>query len=110
MIKRKKKKKDPRLFVTLGIIMMIIGTYAMLSCVMGGRLSAAESIALPFGFITVAMGAMLLTRSAIAVFFLFLYATKNLILNLVHEGIIDPANLIWICLIALCLPLIKLAQ
>jgi len=50
------------------------------------------------------------TTTAIAVFFLFLYATTNLILNLVHEGIIDPANLIWICLIALCLPLIKLAQ
>lgn len=110
MINKKKKKKDPRLFVTLAIIMMIIGTYAMLSCVMGGRLNAAESIALPFGFITVAMGAMLLTRSAIAVFFLFLYATTNLILNLVHEGVTNPVNLIWIVLLALCLPLIKLVQ
>ena len=105
-----KKKKDPRLFVILGIVMILIGTYAMLSCVMGGRISPTEAFPLPFGFTTVAMGAMLLTRTAISVFFLFLYAVTIMIMGIVHDGFLTSQPLICLVLLGLCFPLTKHAK
>lgn len=105
-----KKKNNAKRFIALGYLMIAAGTWAMVSCVIGGRLSAEESLPLPFGFITVATGAMLLTRTKIAVFFLFLYGATLLILNIVHEGVTQPYNLIWVALIAVCLPLAKIAK
>lgn len=104
------RKKDPRLFVALGTLMILVGAYAMLSCVLGGRLSPAQAMPLPFGFTTVATGAMLLTRSQIAVFFLFLYAVTLLVLGIVHDGLMSPLNLAWLTLLGLCLPLAKNAR
>ena len=104
------KKKKPHLFVALGVVMILVGAYAMISCVTGGRLTAEESLALPFGFITVATGAMLLTRTAISVFFLFLYAVTILILGIINEGLLSPLNLVWLVLLSLCLPLAKNAR
>ncbi len=104
------RKKKPHLFVILGILMILVGAYAMLSCVLGGRLNAAEAFPLPFGFITVAVGAMLLTRSAISVFFLFLYATTIMIMGIIYEGFLHPQPLICLVLLALCFPLAKNAK
>lgn len=104
------RKKKPHVFVALGVIMILAGAYAMLSCVTGGRLSAEQAQLLPFGFITVAVGAMLLTRSPISVFFLFLYAITLLILGIIHEGFLNPLNLAWLALLGLCLPLAKNAK
>ncbi len=53
---------------------------------------------------------MLLTRTKISVFFLLLYDATLLILNIVHESFTHPHNLIWIALIAVCLPLAKIAK
>lgn len=104
------RKKKPHLFVILGVLMIIVGTYAMLSCVFGGRLSQAEAFSLPFGFITVAMGSMLLTRSAISVFFLFLYAVTIMIMGMIHDGFLTPKPLICLVLLGLCFPLAKNAK
>ena len=82
----------------------------MLSCVTGGRLNSEQSQLLSFGFTTVAVGAMLLTRSAISVFFLFLYAATLLILGIIHNGFLNPTNLAWLVLLGLCLPLAKNAK
>ena len=104
------RKKKPHLFVILGTLMILIGAYFMLSCVLGGRLSPAEAFALPFGFSTVAVGAMLLTRSAISVFFLFLYAVTIMIMGIIYEGFLSPQPLICLVLLALCFPLAKHAR
>lgn len=101
------QKKTSPLFPILGTLMILAGTYAMLSCVFGGRLSAEETMALPFGFITIATGAMLLTRTTIAVFFLFLYALTLLVLGMVHHGVMHLPHLAWLLLLGLCLPLAK---
>ena len=104
------RKKQPHLFVALGVLMMLVGAYAMISCVIGGRLSSGASLPLPFGFTTVAVGAMLLTRTPIAVFFLFVYAVTILILGIIHDGLMSPLNVIWLVLLGLCLPLAKHAK
>ena len=104
------RKKKPHLFVALGTLMILVGTYFMLSCVLGGRLTPAEAFALPLGFATVAVGAMLLTRTAISVFFLFLYAMTAMIMGLIYEGFLTPQPLICLALLALCFPLAKHAR
>lgn len=102
-----RKKKKPYPFIALGTLMIIAGSIAMLACTMGGRLNSEQSLLLPFGFITVATGSMLLTRSTISVFFLALYALTLLILGIIHNGWLHPLNLLWIVLLILCLPLSK---
>ncbi|MCP5537110.1 MAG: hypothetical protein H7A51_12895 [Akkermansiaceae bacterium] len=104
------RKKKPHLFVALGVLMMIVGTVAMGTCIFGGRLSPGESFALPFGFVTVAVGAMLLTRSAISVFFLFLYAITILVINIVHGDFLNPLPVSCLILLGLCFPLAKNAR
>ena len=106
----KKKKKQPHLFVIIGMLMIFVGAYAMFSCVVGGRLSPEQALPLPFGFTTVAMGAMLLTRSAISVFFLFLYALTIMILGIIYDGFLSPQPLLCLALLALCFPLAKHAK
>ena len=90
--------------------MILVGAYAMVSCAVGGRLSPEEALLLPFGFTTVATGAMLLTRSQIAVFFLFLYAVTLLILGIIHDGAMAPLNLVWVVLLICCVPLANIAK
>ncbi len=104
------RKKKPHLFVILGSLMIIVGSIAMLTCVFGGRLDPQDAMALPFGFTTVAVGSMLLTRSAISVFFLFLYAVTILIMGIIHDGFLTPQPLICLVLLALCFPLAKHAR
>ena len=104
------RKKKPHVFIALGVIMILVGAYAMLSCVTGGRLTAEQAQLLPFGFTTVAVGAMLLTRSLISVFFLFLYATTIMIMGIIHNGFLSPQPIICLALLALCFPLAKHAK
>src|SRR5690606_1829815 len=67
-------KSRPLLFIAPGCIMLIAGFGLMLAAAVSGRLSSEAALPLPFGFTTAATGAMLLTRTPLAVFFLFIYA------------------------------------
>lgn len=96
-----KKRNNKKLFVAIGVTMVAVGTYAILSCVTGGRISAENALPMPFGFTTAVVGALLLTRSAISVFFLMLYAVTILILGIIHNGVLSPLNLVWLAVLGL---------
>lgn len=106
----KRKRNRPLLFVIPGVAMLILGFGLMLSAALGGRLSSAEALPLPAGFTTAAVGAMLLTRTPLAVFFLFLFALAGLILALRLNGPLHPLPIGFVALLAYCLPLAKHAK
>jgi hypothetical protein len=101
------KKKKNVLFITVGVLMIVVGAALMLHRVTGGRLSAEASIQLVVGFTTVALGAMLLTESAIAVFFYFLYVLSFLIVQINQSGILSPGSLGMIAMFILGIVLAK---
>lgn len=103
-------KSRPLLFIAPGTIMLIAGFGFMLAAAVGGRLSSEAALPLPFGFTTAATGAMLLTRTPLAVFFLVIYATAVLIIAYREVGFLHPVPLIYVALIAYCLPLAKRAK
>jgi hypothetical protein len=104
------RKSRPQLFVSLGVFMLLGGFGLMLSAALGGRLGSAEAFSLPLGFTAAAVGGMLLTRTPLAVFFLFLFALAGLILALRETGLQHPAPYLFAALLALCLPLAKRAK
>ena len=82
----------------------------MLSCSIGDRMDAAQALMIPLGFATAAIGAMILTRTLLATFFLFIYALTALILVSRHQGFFDLAILPFVALLLLCLPQAKYAR
>lgn len=84
-----KKRKQSRVFVSVAVLMIIIGTLMMLSLMTGGRISVAAAPTLVAGFATIAVGCMLLTESAIAVFFYFLYALSIAAIQMIEHGILS---------------------
>jgi uncharacterized membrane protein YwaF len=100
-----RRTRKARWFVIPGVLMLVIGVGLMLSCAFGGRLSADQALPLPLGFTTAATGAMLLTRSPLAIFFLAIYSTALLGLGIHYAGLVNPATLTAIPLLVLCLPL-----
>lgn len=103
-------KRRPHLFVALAVVMLLGGFGLMLSAVLGGRLDSMSALPLPIGFTTAAIGGMLLTRTPLAVFFLFLYALAMLILTLTGSGWRSAPFFIALFLILFCLPLARQAK
>ncbi len=103
-------KSRPALFVVPGIIMLIAGFGFMLAAAVGGRLSSEAALPLPFGFTTAATGGMLLTRTPLAVFFLFIYAVAVLVIACREVSFLHPVPLLYLVLIAYCLPLLRHAK
>ena len=107
------KAKPPertRLFIVLGVAMLLAGFALMLSSSLSGRLASAAALPLPVGFATATVGGMVLTRTPIAVFFLAVYALAGLCLSLRETGFIHPVPILFTVLIACCLPLAKRAK
>jgi len=102
---KRRHQPTPWLFVSLAVLMLLGGFGLMLSAALGGRLGSAEAVSLPIGFTTAAVGGMLLTRTPIAVFFLFLFAITGMILAILETGFIHPAPYLFALLLSLCLPL-----
>ncbi|MCB1129598.1 MAG: hypothetical protein KDN05_00615 [Verrucomicrobiae bacterium] len=103
-------KSRPLLFIAPGCIMLIAGFGLMLAAAVSGRLSSEAALPLPFGFTTAATGAMLLTRTPLAVFFLFIYAAAVLVIACREVGFLHPVPLLYLALIGYCLPLAKHAK
>ncbi len=103
-------KSRPLMFVAPGTIMLIAGFGFMVAAAVGGRLSSEAALPLPFGFTTAATGAMLLTRTPLAVFFLFIYAVAVLIISSRDVGFLHPVPLLYFALISYCLPLARHAK
>ena len=107
----KPKRRENRLwFVIPGVLMILVGFWLMVSCSFGGRLSAAESIFLPVGLTTAAVGGLVLTRSLLGTFFLFCFALTGLILAAREQGLVSLMLLPFVLLIVLCLPMAKHAR
>ncbi len=97
-------------FVIPGALMILVGFWLMVSCSFGGRLSASDSIQLPVGFTTAAVGGLVLSRSLLGTFFLFCFALTGLILAAREQGLLSPILLPFILLLAICLPMAKHAR
>lgn len=107
---KKRRIHRPALFAIPGAAMILIGFGFMLSAALGGRLGSEAALPLPFGFTTAATGAMLLTRTPLAVFFLFIYATAVLVIACREVGCLHPVTVLYAALIAYCLPLARNAK
>lgn len=97
-------------FVIPGALMILVGFWLMVSCSIGGRLSASNSIQLPIGFTTAAVGGLVLSRSLLGTFFLVCYVLTGLILTARERGLTDPMLIPFLVLLALCLPMARHAR
>lgn len=109
-LRKPRRDEKPRLFLVPGVLMLLVGFGILLRCSVGDRMDAAQALMIPLGFATAAIGAMVLTRSLIAVFFLFIYAVTALILILSHQGFASPTVLPFVALVILCLPMARYAR
>lgn len=108
--RRKRPSRQPALFVVPGLAMLVIGFGLMLSVALGGRLDSAAAMPLPVGFTTAATGAMLLTRTPLAVFFLFIYTIAGLVLSIREFGWLHFLPAVFVILTLACLPLARRAK
>lgn len=107
---KSKSREKPLLFVIPGVLMLLAGFGIMVACSLGGRMLAAESLPLPLGLATAAVGGMVLTRTMLATFFLFIFSLTVIILGIRDHGIMNPALIPFAILILLCLPMAKYAR
>ena len=105
-----KRREKPLLFVIPGVLMILAGFGIMVVCSLGDRLGSAGSLPLPFAAALAAVGAMLLTRSLLATFFLFMFSLTVIIFGIRDHGVMNPVLLPFIVLILLCLPMAKYAR
>lgn len=103
----KKNQSRPWLFYMVAPALIIGGFALMLHAATGGRLGSAQSLHLPIGFTTAAIGGLLLSRSPIAVFFLFLYALTGLVLSLREVGPSALIPWVYLFLLLLAIPLTR---
>lgn len=87
--------------------MIVVGAFMMLSCVVGGRLFAGDALMLVGGFTTVAVGSLLLTQHALALFFYFCYVAAIAILQLPRDGLASSSAAIVLGLFVLGCFLVK---
>lgn len=82
-------KNKKIIFPAVGIFMIVCGTILMLHRVLGERLQSGGSIQLVTGFTAVAVGAMLLTRSGISVFFYFCFVVAIALVQVPVAGFLS---------------------
>lgn len=104
-LRKSGRRERPLLFVVPGVLLLLLGFGILLRCSIGERMDAAQALMIPLGFATAAIGAMVLTRTLLAIFFLFIYALTALVLILCHQGFASPAVLPFVALLVLCLPM-----
>jgi len=93
--------------MVIGALMMLVGFTLMLwPVIAANRLHAADP-RLITGFITVATGAMMLTRTGIALFFYFLYVVSFLIFQIRHHDILSSMGLLLLAMLAAGIYLLK---
>ena len=94
-------------FMFIGFAMLLAGFTLMLWPVIAGiRIHAADP-RLMTGFITAATGAMMLTRTRIALFFYFLYVISFLVFQIRHNGFFSLPTLGMLLLLGTGILLIK---
>lgn len=100
-------KKKTHIFAFVGVLLIVIGSALMLHRVMGERLYAAGAIQLVTGFSSVAVGAMLLTRSGISVFFYFLFVLAIALVQLPVVGFMSFDLLVVLVLLVVGVLMVK---
>lgn len=105
-----KRRDKPLLFVLPGSLLLLSGTGIIVACGIAGRLDAAHALWIPIGMATAAIGAMVLTRTLLATFFLFIYALTALIIVICQQGFTTPIMIPFIVLLGICLPMAKFAR
>lgn len=108
--RKKRRSHRPALFAIPGVTMILIGFGLMLSVALGGRLDSAAALPLPVGFTTAAAGAMLLTRTPLAVFFFLIYTLAGLVLSIREFGWLHFLPFVFVALAAYSLPLARHAR
>ena len=109
-VMKSKKPNKPLLFVIPAVLMLLTGFGILVRCSVGERLDAAHALMIPLGFATAAIGAMTLTRTLLATFFLFVYSIVALIVGIRLHGAANPFLIPFILLLVLCLPQAKYAR
>ena len=107
---KSRHREKPLLFVIPAVLMILAGFAIMVIFSLGGRMLAAESLPLPLGLATAAVGAMVLTRTKLATFFLFIFSLTVIILGIRDHGLVNPVLIPFVLLILLCLPMAKYAR
>lgn len=99
--------KQHPLFVTVAVVLIVAGAAMMLYRVTGERMSSRGGLMLLTGVCSLSVGSMLLTRSAIAIFFYGLFAASFLVLHALAAGLLHPVNLFPAAMLALIPALVK---
>lgn len=107
---KKKRIDKPLLFVIPGALMLLAGFGILIASSLGDRLDALGASPLPFSAALVAVGAMLLTRTLLATFFLFAFSVTVIGLGIRDYGLLNPVLLPFVVLIFLCIPMAKYAR
>lgn len=105
-----KRGEKPLLFVVPGVLLILAGFSIMISFSLGERLGSVASSSLSFAAALAAVGAMLLTRTLLSVFFLFIFSVVVVFFGIREYGILNPVVVPFVVLILLCLPMAKYAR
>lgn len=103
-------RRGTLLFIIPAVAMLIVGFGLLFDAALGPRLHSDQGIAIPAGVATAGLGAALLTRSAIAVFFLFISAAAAVALCAHDLGFLHPITLSILALLPFCALLVKHAD
>ena len=107
---KSKRGEKPLLFVIPGALLILACFGIMATYSLGERLGSDASSLLSFAAALAAVGAMLLTRTVLSVFFLFIFSVVVLFFGIRDHGILSPVVLPFVVLVFLCLPMLKHAR
>lgn len=105
-----KRSEKPLLFVIPAVLLILGGFGIMVAYSLGDRMGSVASSLLSFATALAAVGAMLLTRTVLSVFFLFVFSVVVLFFGIRDHGFLNPVVPPFIVLVFLCLPMVKHAR
>lgn len=98
------------IFWSMGLLLLLMGFGMMLATSLGPRIDSQGAQLVPIGAATVVIGALLMTRTALSVFFLALYALLGLVFTLPETTLAHPVPWVFLLLLMGCVPLSRFAR
>ena len=96
-----------RLFGFIGLLLIMIGSALMLHRLIGERLPSAGAVQMVTGFSGVAVGAVLLTKHSLAVFFYFCFVLAIAVVQIPGAGLLSFDSLVVLVLLVVGVALIR---